>query len=130
MWKYVCLAALIATTLANTEKAIFLGPKTINIPATHPNLEDLRIRTLTPSNPAVRTHVNAQFPNATAKFGKATWAILDQLTEGKRYELRVCWAATVSHGSLSLKFLMCALQLSTQLTVLSNLQRFSSTRMS
>ncbi|KAH6646712.1 hypothetical protein BKA67DRAFT_663114 [Truncatella angustata] len=94
MWVYVCLAALVASALANTEKAIFLGPQAITIPTTHPNLDDLRIVTITPQNWTIRTHVNAQFPSDTASFGKATWLVLDELTEGQRYELRVCWAAT------------------------------------
>lgn len=97
MWnKYFCLAVgFIASALANTEKTIFLGPKTVNIPPTHPNLEDLRLDVLTPEKWAIRTHVEARFPNDTAKFGKATWLVLDELTEGQRYELKVCWAATV-----------------------------------
>jgi hypothetical protein len=98
MWKRVCLASLyVATALANTEKAIFLGPKTVNIPPTHPNLQDLRIDTLTPAKWSIRTHIDAQFPTDGAKFGRATWLALDDLTEGQRYELRVCWAATVRH---------------------------------
>lgn len=95
MWKRVCLASLyVATALANTEKAIFLAPKTVNIPPTHPNLQDLRIDTLTPAKWSIRTHLDAQFPTDGAKFGRATWLALDDLTEGQRYELRVCWAAT------------------------------------
>ncbi|KAI0163363.1 hypothetical protein BJ166DRAFT_292527 [Pestalotiopsis sp. NC0098] len=96
MWKRVCLAAglFVATALANTEKAIFLGPETVNIPPTHPNLEDLHIDTLTPAQWAVRTHLDAQFPTDGARFGSATWLALDELTEGQRYEVRVCWAAT------------------------------------
>ncbi|KAI4592347.1 hypothetical protein KJ359_011287 [Pestalotiopsis sp. 9143b] len=96
MWKRVCLAAglLVATALANTEKAIFLGPETVNIPPTHPNLQDLHIDTLTPAQWAVRTHLDAQFPTDGARFGRATWLALDELTEGQRYEVRVCWAAT------------------------------------
>ncbi|OTB04250.1 hypothetical protein M426DRAFT_321093 [Hypoxylon sp. CI-4A] len=85
---------LIAAVLANTEKAIFLGPPTVNIPAAHPTLEDLRVDTLTPTNGSLRTYLEAQFPNAAIPHGKATWLILDELTEGQRYEVRVCWAAT------------------------------------
>lgn len=96
MLKSVCIVfGIVATALANTEKAIFLGPKTVNIPSTHPSLEDLRIPTLTPSNWALRTHLEAQFPTDAAKFGKSTWLVLDKLTEGQRYEARLCWAATV-----------------------------------
>ncbi|KAI1099630.1 hypothetical protein F4804DRAFT_337045 [Jackrogersella minutella] len=85
---------LIATVYANTEKAIFLGPPTVNIPSAHPTLEDLHVDTLTPTNGAIRTHLEAQFPNIPSPHGKATWLILDELTEGQRYEVRVCWAAT------------------------------------
>ncbi|KAH8678162.1 hypothetical protein BX600DRAFT_431456 [Xylariales sp. PMI_506] len=88
-------ACLIASVLANTEKAIFLGPEAINIPATHPNLDDLTIDTLTPQdNWAIRTRVEASFPNASNPFGRTTWLILDELAAGQRYEVRVCWAAT------------------------------------
>lgn len=80
---------------ANTEKTIFLAPKRINIPTTHPNLADLQVDTLTPENWAVRTHLAAQFPTDAAKYGTPAWLVLDQLTEGQRYEVRVCWAATV-----------------------------------
>lgn len=97
MLQFICLTGLlVASATANTEKAIFLGPETVNIPQTHPNLEDLHIDTLTPDNWAIRTHLGAQFPTNSSKFGKATWLVLDKLTEGQRYEVRVCWAATVS----------------------------------
>ncbi|KAI0181230.1 hypothetical protein GGR52DRAFT_24635 [Hypoxylon sp. FL1284] len=85
---------LIAAACANTEKAIFLGPATINIPSAHPTLDDLHIDVLTPSDSAIRTHLDARFPNVSLPHGKATWLILDELTVGQRYEVRVCWAAT------------------------------------
>jgi hypothetical protein len=97
MLEFVYLAGfLVASALANTEKAIFLGPKTVTIPPTHPNLEDLNVDTLTPDDWAVRTHVEARFPTDASHHGKATWLVLDELTEGQRYEVRLCWAATVS----------------------------------
>ncbi|KAI6087436.1 hypothetical protein F4821DRAFT_259092 [Hypoxylon rubiginosum] len=79
---------LIAAACANTEKAIFLGPSTVNIPSTHPTLDDLHVDILTPSDSAIRTHLSAHFPNASLPHGKATWLILDELTEGQRYEVR------------------------------------------
>ncbi|KAI2632272.1 hypothetical protein GGR54DRAFT_635038 [Hypoxylon sp. NC1633] len=90
----VPLFLLASAVYANTEKAIFLGPPTVNIPSAHPTLNDLHLDTLTPSNWAIRTHLEAQFPNISSPHGKATWLILDGLTEGQRYEVRVCWAAT------------------------------------
>lgn len=95
----VLLATLVA---ANTEKAIILAPNNINIPSTHPNLDDLQVDTLTPDKWAIRTYLQAQFPTDSAKYGKPTWLVLDQLTEGQRYEVRVCWAATVSSLSTSI----------------------------
>lgn len=94
---------LAATVCANTEKVIFLGPATVNIPSTHPTLDDLHVDTLTPANAAVRTHLEAQFTNASSPYGKATWLVLDELTEGQRYEVRVCWAATVSKKGVMLQ---------------------------
>ncbi|KAI1506622.1 hypothetical protein F5X99DRAFT_403984 [Biscogniauxia marginata] len=94
------LASLFMTLLlsgarANTEKAIFLGPPAVDIiPSAHPILDDLRVDILTPDRHALRTHLDAQFPSGSFHHGKPTWLILDELTEGQRYEVRVCWAAT------------------------------------
>jgi hypothetical protein len=87
---------LAASVLANTEKAIFLGPRSIDVPRTYPTQEVWSIDTLTPDQWAIRTHIEAQFPNGSAPFGKITWLLLDELTEDQRYEVRICWAATVS----------------------------------
>ncbi|KAI1855914.1 hypothetical protein JX265_011997 [Neoarthrinium moseri] len=98
MLKSACLASLLAAAtpaLANTEKAIFLGPRA----AAHatPLLggsEDLAVPVLTPEHGAIRTHLEARFPSDAAPFGKVTWIGLEDLAEGQRYEVRVCWAAT------------------------------------
>lgn len=94
LWHYALLFAGFQQVLANTEKAIFLGPQTVNIPSAKPNLDDLYIDILTPSNWSIRTHIEAEFPSESNQAGKSTWLLLDNLTEGQRYELRVCWAAT------------------------------------
>ncbi|KAK3683763.1 hypothetical protein B0T22DRAFT_260470 [Podospora appendiculata] len=78
--------------LCNVEKTIFLGPASARIPLAHPTLEDLHIDTLTPSQSSLRTRLAAAPPSASN--GKATWLLLDNLTAGQRYEVRVCWAAT------------------------------------
>jgi len=89
--------ALVAAVgvLANVEKAIFLGPASVSIPAEPPTLDTLRLDTLKPQQWSLRTRVKAQFPTADHERGKATWLLLDDLTEGQRYEVRVCWPATV-----------------------------------
>lgn len=88
------IGALTAFTSANVEKAIFLGPATVNIPLQKPTLSDLNLHTLTPETTGntIRTRLARQFPQEGID-PPATWLLLDTLTEGQRYELRVCWAA-------------------------------------
>jgi hypothetical protein len=95
----ISAALLIASAWANNEKAVFLGPPAVTIPSTPPTLGKLHINTLNPDNGSVRTYLEAQFPSDSLPWGKPTWLLLDQLTEGKRYEVRVCWSATVSWKS-------------------------------
>ncbi|KAI9669219.1 MAG: hypothetical protein M1817_004714 [Caeruleum heppii] len=85
---------LIALAFANVEKTIFLGPPAVIIPTEHPNLEDLHLSILGPGSSSLRTSVKAVFPTEEAPRGKDAWYLLEELTEGQRYELRVCWAAT------------------------------------
>ncbi|KAK4140683.1 uncharacterized protein C8A04DRAFT_14694 [Dichotomopilus funicola] len=86
--------SLLTPALANTEKTIFLGPERVRVPLTRPTLTDLRLHTLTPANSTLRTQLPAQFPSDEKPRGTETWLILDDLTPGQRYEVRVCWAAT------------------------------------
>ncbi|KAK1761441.1 hypothetical protein QBC47DRAFT_397408 [Echria macrotheca] len=90
-----CCLLLARQALANVEKTIFLGPRPVSIPLASPTLEDLHIDTLNPQNPwSLRTQLTAKFPSATSPEGYTTWLLLDSLTEGQRYEVRVCWPAT------------------------------------
>jgi hypothetical protein len=101
MWSIVVLLFLAFTlVLGNTEKVIFLGPSSLQIPVEHPTLEDLHLETLSPQHWALRTYLQAEFPTNSSKYGVASWFILHRLEEGQRYEVRVCWAATVSDGSI------------------------------
>ncbi|KAI9792317.1 MAG: hypothetical protein M1816_002542 [Peltula sp. TS41687] len=60
----------------------------------HPNLRDLHLDTLSPTYSAIRTQVPAAFPDEEElPQGKETWVLLEHLKEGRRYEVRVCWAA-------------------------------------
>lgn len=92
------------SVLANTEKTIFLGPEPVTIPLTHPTLSDLRLHTLTPApaNGTLRTQLPAQFPSPEHPEGTVTWLLLDNLAPHQRYEVRVCWAATVSYTTISM----------------------------
>ncbi len=88
------LLSLAHAAHANVEKTIFLGPQPETIPSQPPSLDTLRLDVLEPGSWSVRTHVAAEFPRAGAE-GKATWLLLDNLAAGQRYEVRICWAATV-----------------------------------
>ncbi|KAH6670083.1 hypothetical protein B0J14DRAFT_619190 [Halenospora varia] len=75
-----------ASVLANTEKTIFLGPPTLQVPVEHPTLEDLRLEALSPQHWSLRTHIRAEFPTNSSKYGQASWYLLHRLEEGQRYE--------------------------------------------
>jgi len=85
----------IVFSVANVEKTIFLGPEAIHIPQQHPNLDDLRLQVLTPSESALRTQLTASFPKLPELKGTESWFLLDDLRQEQRYEVRICWAATV-----------------------------------
>ncbi|WQF81535.1 Putative GPI-Mannosyltransferase II co-activator, Pga1 [Colletotrichum destructivum] len=90
----LALACCLDVAHANTEKTIFLGPETVNVPTTPPTIEDLRLDVLTPDDWNKRIELKASFPTGDSPFGATTWLIITNLTQGQRYELRVCWAAT------------------------------------
>ena len=100
------LAFFPLVTLANVEKTIFVAP----LPPAHPStpLDDLGLDTLAPENPLLRTGLNASFPldgrhagedgdstTADSATGSVSWFLLEDLAPGVRYEVRVCWLATV-----------------------------------
>jgi hypothetical protein len=80
---------------ANVEKIIFLGPSSTLIPPEHPNLDDLRLASLSPHRPRLRTKVHVKFPSGPEDEGEVAWFLLEGLRAGQRYELRICWPATV-----------------------------------
>ncbi|CEJ82249.1 hypothetical protein VHEMI02325 [[Torrubiella] hemipterigena] len=75
---------------ANTEKIIFLAPPVDVIPLASPSLQDLKLDTISPQKLSIQRNLTRVFGDG----GQDNWYLLDNLTEGKRYELRVCWAAT------------------------------------
>ncbi|KAK1639617.1 hypothetical protein BDP81DRAFT_313857 [Colletotrichum phormii] len=90
----LALACCLNVVRANTEKVIFLGPETVNVPATPPTLDDLRLEVLTPDEWSKRVQLPASFPTSDSPLGTTSWLLLTNLTQGQRYELRVCWSAT------------------------------------
>jgi hypothetical protein len=84
-----------AVAQANVEKTIFLAPAPATIPSEEPDLDDLGLERLSPQRPIVRTRLNASFPTTEAPDGTDSWFFLENLNPGQRYEVRVCWLATV-----------------------------------
>ncbi|CZR53812.1 uncharacterized protein PAC_03694 [Phialocephala subalpina] len=95
MFQLLLVALLyIRCVLGNTEKAIFLAPSSLNVPVEHPTLEDLQLEALSPQHWSLRTHIEAEFPTDSSKYGKSSWYLLHSLQEGQRHEIKICWAAT------------------------------------
>lgn len=90
------LACCVLLVLGNVEKTIFLGPEPIRVPHQRPNLQNLHLDTLSPSTSTLRLKLPAAFPKPNAVRGEASWFLLDELRQHQRYEVRLCWAATVS----------------------------------
>ena len=90
------LAWCIFLVHGNVEKTIFLAPSYLQLPQQHPTLEDLNLQVLSPSKSNIRRQLPAAFPKSTSPKGIEAWFLLDSLTQHQRYEVRICWAATVS----------------------------------
>ena len=97
---FICLGLLWRTisARANVEKTIFLAPSVVPTKA-HYSLAALNLDVLSPSKKAIRRRLPASFANLTNPQGSTTWFLLENLVSQQRYEVRVCWAATVSQGS-------------------------------
>lgn len=98
IWQCALLLLLLSAShvLANVEKTIFVAPAASEMFAGDPAMDDLNLDCLSPSEPVLRTSVNATFPTEDAPLGTASWFYLEDLSPGQRYEVRVCWLATVS----------------------------------
>lgn len=90
------IVAIVAEVNANTEKVIFIAPSPITLPDFRPGLDDLRLDVLSPTRLRVlETNLDRQFPSNTAPRGVDSWYLLRDLEAGRRYEVRICWPATV-----------------------------------
>ena len=100
----LCVAQL-WTVNANVEKTIFLGPQPVALPNVHPSLDDLALPSLTPVGRSVlETQLAVQFPTAAAPRGVESWYLLKGLESGRRYEVRICWPATVRGAPRHVQF--------------------------
>ncbi|TKA69709.1 hypothetical protein B0A49_04555 [Cryomyces minteri] len=90
-----CSLALVTAVQANTEKAIFTGPASITIPEdVHPGLGALQLESLSPARRTLRKQLAVRFPTKRDQSVAQSWYLLEGLEEGRRYEVRICWAAT------------------------------------
>lgn len=96
---YFRLISILLFTLraaANVEKTIFVAPLPWTVPAENAAIDDLGLDRLSPADFMLRTHLNASFPTDDQPYGTESWFYLEDLTPGQRYEVRICWMATVS----------------------------------
>ena len=101
---FIYVPVLLATSVyANVEKTIFLGPPTASEPIEQLDMYDLKLDRVSPSQPCLRTKLNVSFANEDAPKGVESWVFLKGLDEGIRYEVRICWLATVhdTHKALT-----------------------------
>lgn len=79
---------------ANVEKAIFVAPTALTIPR-DASIDNLLLISLNPNHLSARTYLNASFPDTENTKGTESWILLEGLNPGQRYEVRICWLATV-----------------------------------
>ena len=92
----LCLAAFILPVLSNVEKVIFLPPSAIRLPSHHQSiLEELHLETLSPTLPSLRRSLATSFLKTDSLRSTESWFLLGDLVQNRRYEVRLCWAATV-----------------------------------
>lgn len=94
-WSLLLPSTLWSSATANVEKTIFLGPTSATIPSTESGLDDLGLERLSPLKPSTRTELNASFPTHDTPEGTESWYFLENLMPGQRYEVRICYLATV-----------------------------------
>jgi hypothetical protein len=100
MLLFLLLLRLVSIVHANTEKTIFEAPSSIHIPNVHPGLDSLCLDVLSPHNSSLHVQLPVAFPSIERPRGTQSWYLLNRLRPGQRYELRVCWVATVSIHAL------------------------------
>ena len=81
----------------NVEKIIFVAPSA-QPPLLDASIDNLLLVPLSEAFPSVRTHINASFPTDISAQGIDTWFLLEGLRPHARYEVRICWLATVRNA--------------------------------
>lgn len=89
------LASPLLHVRANTEKVVFVAPASEPSPS-DASIDNLLLTSFSEAFPSARTYINASFPSKDSERGTESWFLLEQLQPGRRYEVRICWLATVS----------------------------------
>jgi hypothetical protein len=103
----LCIVTQLWTVNANVEKTIFLGPNPVTLSNVSPGLDDLGLHYLSPSSSILPTSLPVQFPTKSVPRGLESWYLLRGLEVGRRYEVRICWPATVSPLRLPIACRVC-----------------------
>ena len=93
------------TVTANVEKTIFLGPSPVVLSNVRPSIDYLRLHTLNYAHTILPTRLPVQFPSEAAPRGRESWYLLQHLEPGRRYEVRICWPATVRWSLFPVSFM-------------------------
>ena len=97
----VILSLLTHSIEANVEKVVFLGPEQTSEHSHLPHHTLLtHIEWLNPTNTTIRRKIHATFEDnsytSVQQEQQEAWVLLNGLEARQRYEVRVCWPATVS----------------------------------
>ena len=89
-------------TIANVEKSIFLAPEAdVDLPIPS-SLDYQKYNIIRPWPSSRQIEIPAAFPKPDQPLGSDTWFVLEDLRPYQRYEVRICWAATVSAFKISI----------------------------
>jgi hypothetical protein len=95
-----CIVPCAWTVTANVEKTIFVVPPTAASPNESLDLKSFHLEAISPNSSLLETRLPVQFASAGAPRGLESWYLLQGLEEGRRYEVRICWPATVCLASI------------------------------
>lgn len=103
----VLILSFFSLVNANVEKLIFLGPPPLQTPSDFPLLADISyLERLSPAASDVRRKLHSTFPHSPPLTEPSeAFILLADLKEGQRYEVRICWPATVNLRSFHFSFL-------------------------
>ena len=97
-WFVFWCFVLLHQVLANVEKTIFIAPDAEPLPL-DASIDNLFLTRLSEQHPSVRVSISASFPTKESPKGTQTWLLIEGLLPHNRYDVRICWLATVGSAS-------------------------------